>query len=66
MEHKTADVQEHQEYAPRPKPLWIHPRVHQRLKSHLANHGGSLQEAAKEAVNEWIDKREAELLAEEK
>lgn len=63
MSHDTASVHEGEL---KPKAFFIHPGVHRRLKLHVINHGGTMQASVEEAVSEWLDKREAELQAEEK
>lgn len=43
----------------KPKALFVEPSVHRRLKTYIAQNGGSMQRAAEEAVNTWLHQREA-------
>ncbi len=47
---------------PRPKALFVEPKVHRAFKYHVLNyaHGMTMQQAAEEAVNEWLARQQRE------
>ncbi|WP_275098091.1 hypothetical protein [Sedimenticola hydrogenitrophicus] len=54
----------HEQYAPRPKALFVKPDIHSRLKKASYTYCVSMQNATEEAVEEWLAKKEKEQEAE--